>query len=66
MGGHAAAKGAQGQIGHELRKHELALVHGSPSRQCAKDHESDARRSNRDQTKAPKSASKSLTYNALM
>lgn len=48
MGGHAAAKGAQWQIGHERRKHELSLVNGGPSRWCAKDQKSAARRSNRD------------------
>ena len=66
MGGHTAAKRAQRQVGHELRKHELALVHGGPSRQNAKDQQSDARRSNRDQTKTPNSSSDSLTYDVLM
>ena len=66
MLGHAAPKGAHGQVGHELRKHELALVHADPSRRCAKGHKSDARRSNRDQTGVQNSASKSLTYEALM
>ncbi len=66
MFGHTPAKGAHGQIGHELRKNELALMHIGPSRGCAKGHKSDARRSNRDQTGMPNSASKSLTYEALM
>jgi hypothetical protein len=66
MLGHAPAKGAHGQIGHELRKHELALVHTGPSRRCAKGHKSDARRSNLDQTKMQNSARKSLAYEALM
>jgi hypothetical protein len=42
------------------------LVHTGPSRDCAKGHKSDARRSNRDQTKTPNSASKSSTYEVLM
>jgi hypothetical protein len=46
MVGHTPAKGAQCQIGHELRKHELALMHTGPSRCSAKGHKSDARRSN--------------------
>ena len=36
MLGHTAPEGTHGQIGHELRKHELALVHTGPSRDCAK------------------------------
>jgi hypothetical protein len=64
--GNTASKSAHGQIGHELRKHELALVHTDPSRKCAKGHKSGARSSNRDQTEMPNSASKSLTYEALM
>jgi hypothetical protein len=60
--GHTAAKRAQRHIRHELRKHELALVHGGPSRDNAKDHKSDARRSNRDQTQIPELASRSSTY----
>ena len=66
MLGNTAPKGAHWQIGHELRKHELALVHTGPSRNCAKGHKSDARRSNRDQTGIPNSASESLTYEVLM
>jgi hypothetical protein len=42
------------------------LVHTGPSRNCAKGHKSDARRSNRDQTGIPNSASESLTYEVLM
>jgi hypothetical protein len=64
--GNAPAKGTHGQIGHELRKHELALVHTGPSRCSAKGHKSDARRSNRDQTGIANLASKSLAYEALM
>ena len=64
--GNTPAKGAHRQIGHELRKHELALVHTAPSRKRAKGHKSDARRSNRDQTEMPESSSKSLTYEVLM
>jgi hypothetical protein len=66
MSGYATAKRAQRQVRHELRKNELALVHGGPSRDNAKNNKSDAQRSNRDQTKTPKSASRSLTYDALM
>jgi hypothetical protein len=66
MLGHTPAKGAHGHMGHELRKHELALVHIGPSRSRAKGHKSDARRSNRDQTEIANSASESLTYQALM
>jgi hypothetical protein len=66
MLGHTPAKSAHGQIGHELRENELALVHTGPSRCPAKGHKSDARRSNRDQTGMPNSASKSLTYEVLM
>src|ERR1035437_1884890 len=60
MGGHAASKRAQSQVGHELRENELALVHSGPSRESAKDRKSDVRRSNRHQTKTPNSASNSL------
>jgi hypothetical protein len=65
MLGHAPAKSAHGQIGHELRKHKLALVRTGLSRSCAKGHKSDPRLSNRDQTEVPNSASKLLTYEAL-
>jgi hypothetical protein len=64
--GNTSAKGAHGQIGHELRKNELALMHTGPSRCSAKGHKSDAQRSNRDQTGIANLASKSLTYEALM
>jgi len=47
---------------HELRKHELALVHGSPSLATAKNSKPELRGSNRDQTKAAILARKSLTY----
>jgi hypothetical protein len=50
MVGHTATKRAQRQIEHELRKYELALVHSGFGRKPAKNHKSDARRSNRDQT----------------
>jgi hypothetical protein len=66
MLGHTPSESSHGQISHELRKHELALVHAGPSRNCAKGHKSDTRLSNRDQTEIPNSASKSLTYEALM
>jgi hypothetical protein len=66
MGCHAAAKGAQWQMRHELSENEFALMHGGSMRKRAKDHESDIRRSNRDQTEMQKSASKSLTYDDLM
>jgi hypothetical protein len=64
--GHTTAKRTQRQVQHELRKYELALVHGGFWRKPAKSHQSDFRRSNRDQTETPISASKSLTYKALM
>ena len=66
MLGYAAAKSAHGQKGHELGENELALVHSDPSRQRAKGRKCGVQRSNRDQTKTPNSASKSLTYKALM
>ena len=64
--GHTASERAQRQIEHELRKYELALVHGDFGRKSAKNPKSDFRRSNRDQTQTPNSASKSLTYDVLM
>ena len=63
---HARAKGTHGQIGHELRKHELALVHAGPSRISAKGHKSAPRRSNRDQTGIANYPNKSLTYEVLI
>ena len=66
MVGHTAAKRAQRQIEHELRKYELALVHGGFGRKPAKSHKSDVRRSNRDQAETPDSTSKSLTYDVLI
>ena len=61
---------AMGQLpkghGHELGKHEPALVHGASLREHAKDQESGVQRSNRDQTEIPNSASKSLTYDVLV
>jgi hypothetical protein len=64
--GNAAAKRAQGQEGHELRKNKFALVHCGPLRAKAKDHKSWNRSSNRDQTEMPKNQGKSLTYEVLM
>ena len=64
--GHTAAKGAQWQIQHELGEYELALVHDGFGRGPAKNRQSDARRSNRDQTETPYSSSNSLAYRALM
>lgn len=63
---HTPAKCAQRQIYHELRKHELALVHGDPSRDDAKDRNSDSKRSNRDQNKTQNFLNGSLTYRVLM
>jgi hypothetical protein len=60
--GHTAAKRAQWQVEHKLRKYELALVHDGFGRKSAKNRKSDFRRSNRDQTETPNSTSKSLTY----
>ena len=62
---HAAAKRGQGQMGHDLRKHEHALMHGSLRRMSAKAPKSAPRRSNRDQTKPLVSARQSSTYNRL-
>ncbi len=64
--GYAAAKGAQRQVRHELRKHEFALMHKSHLRKNANDPQSDIRCSNRDQTTMLISANKSLTYDVLM
>src|SRR5450830_702827 len=66
MIGHTAAKRAQWQIEHELRKYELALVHDGFGRKPAKNHKSAFRRSNRDQTETLNLASESLTYDVLM
>jgi hypothetical protein len=63
---HASAKSAQWQEGHELRENKLALVHGGPLRDDAKDHKSWNRSSNRDQIKIVKNQDKSLAYEALM
>ena len=64
--GHAPTKRAQWQTEHELRKYELALVHGGFGRKSAKNPKSDFRRSNRDQIPTLNSSSKSLTYDVLM
>jgi hypothetical protein len=66
VGGHASAKSAQRQEGHELRENKLALVHGGPLRAHAKDHKLRLRRSNHDQTEIVKNQDKSLTYDVLM
>ena len=63
---HTTAQWAQRQIHHPLRKHELALVPGGPSRGDAKDRNSDARLSNRDHNKKPHCSNGSLTYRTLM
>ena len=64
--GHTAAKRTQWQVEYGLRKYERALVHGNFCSFPPKNPKSDFRRSNRDQTQMPNSASKSLTYDALM
>lgn len=64
--GYAPTKSTQRQKGHELRKNQLALVHGDPLRMCAKDSKAWRRRSNRDQTEMPKIQGKSSTYDVLM
>jgi hypothetical protein len=64
--GHTPAKRTQRQVEHELRKYELALVHGGFERESAKNPKSDFRRSNRDQTETSNSSSKSLTYDVPM
>ena len=63
---HASTKSAQWQKRHELRENKLALVHGGPLRDDAKDHKSWNRSSNRDQTEMPENHCESLTYEALM
>ena len=64
---HTAAKRAQWQVEHELRKYELALVHDGLGRKPAKNRQSDAPgRSNRDQTQTPNSTTNSLTYDVPM
>jgi hypothetical protein len=52
--GDATAKSTHWQKSHELRKNQLALVHGGPLLVCAKDNKSWCRRSNRDQTEKPR------------
>jgi hypothetical protein len=66
VSGHASSKSAQWQKCHELRENKLALVHGGPLRDDAKDHKSWNRSSNRDQTEMPENHCESLTYEALM
>ena len=63
---HASTKSAQWQKRHELRENKLALVHGGPLRDDAKDHKSWNRSSNRDQTEMPENHCESLTYEAVM
>jgi hypothetical protein len=64
--GHTATKRAQGQIEHELREYELALMHDGFGRKPAKNRQSAFRRSNRDQTETLNLASNSLTYDVPM
>ena len=64
--GHTAAKRTQRQMDHELRKYELALVHGDFCGFRPKNPKSDFRRSNRDETEMPNSASESLNYDVSM
>jgi hypothetical protein len=64
--GYAPTKSTQRQKGHELRKNQLALVHGDPLRMCARDNKARRRRSNRDQTEKLKSQGKLSTYDVLM
>ena len=66
VGCYAAPKGGQWQMSHKLSEHEFAVVHVGPVRQCAKDPNSDPQRSNRDQSKTPIYANKSLTYTTPM
>ena len=65
MGGDTAAKRGERQMGHDLRKHEHALMHGSLRRISAKGPKSAPRRSNRDQRILLVSACQSSTYNRL-
>jgi hypothetical protein len=64
--GHTPAKRTQRHVEHELRKYELALVHGDFCGFPPKSHKSEVRRSNRDQTETPNSSSESLTYDVPM
>ena len=66
VSGDATEKSAQRQECHELRENKLALVHGGPLREDAKDHKSWNRLSNRDQTEMPGNHGESLTYDYLM
>ena len=66
MRGHAAGKGSQRQMLHELREYELALVHGGLERKSAQNPKSGLRRSNRNQTEKVNSPSNSLTYGGLV
>jgi hypothetical protein len=66
VSGHTSAKSAQRQKRHKLRENKLALVHGGPLRDDAKDHKPWNRSSNRDQTEMPENHCESLTYEALM
>jgi len=63
---HASTKSAQWQKRHELREKKLALVHGGPLRDDAKNHKSWNRSSNRDQTEMPENHYESLAYEALV
>lgn len=65
MRGHAASKGGQWQISHDLRKNELAMMHRNLERRSAKSPYSAPRRSNRDQINSSFYASRSLTYHLL-
>ena len=62
MGRYTAAKRSERHIGHDLRKNERALMHGSLPRTSAKSSQSALQLSNRDQTKTLVSATDSLTY----
>jgi len=61
VSGHTSAKSAQWQKCHELRENKLALVHGGPLRDDAKDHKSWNQSSNRDQAEMPENHCESLT-----
>ncbi len=64
--GHTAAKRTHWQVEHELRKYELALVHGNFCGFPPKNPKSGFRRSNRYQTQMSNSANNTLTYDAPM
>lgn len=66
VGGHAAPKSTQWQMGHELSKNEFAMMHVGPKRKGAKEPNSEPQRSNRDQNQTSIYANNSSTYTTSM